>query len=330
MVDLVTGGAGFIGSHVVDALLAAGRDVLVLDDLSGGSRGNVDSNAQLVTGSVTDEALVRSTFERHPIERVFHLAAYAAEGLSHFIKTFNYRTNLVGSATVLAASINHCVEYVVFTSSAAVYGDAPLGVTEDTTPVPEDSYGIAKWAVEQELAASQRIFDTSFTIFRPYNVFGSRQNMADPYRNVIAIFMRQVLGGEPLTIFGSGEQTRSFTHVTNVAPVIAASPDVVGAKNQTFNIGGTESCSVNELALLVCAALDAPNHPIVHLDPRFEVEHVIPNPSKAVSLFGPQRGLTMADGLSEMAAWARTVGPQRPSRFGEIEIRRGLPPSWIE
>lgn len=328
MVDLVTGGAGFIGSHVVDALLDAGREVVVLDDLSGGTVDNVDPRAQLVIGSITDEAVVHSVFDTFRVERVYHLAAYAAEGLSHFIKTFNYRNNLVGSATVLAAAINHDVEHVVFTSSAAVYGEAPLGVTEATTPVPEDGYGIAKWAMEQELAVSQRMFGTSFTIFRPYNVFGSRQNLADRYRNAIGIFMRQVLAGEPITIFGDGEQTRAFTHITNVAPLIAAAPDVVGAENQTFNVGGTEVSSVLALAQMVCEVLDAVGHPILHLDPRSEVEHVVPDPTKAAATFGPRTGLSMADGLAEMAAWARSVGPQEPSRFEGIEILRGLPPSW--
>jgi UDP-glucose 4-epimerase len=328
VVDLVTGGAGFIGSHVVDALLGMGREVLVLDDLSGGSTANVPQGAQLVSGSVTDDEFVRSTFEAHRIERVYHLAAYAAEGLSHFIKGYNYRNNLIGSAIVLTAAINHEVEHVVFTSSAAVYGDAPVGVTEAATPLPEDSYGIAKWAVEQELAVSERMFGTSFTIFRPYNVFGSRQNMADRYRNVIGIFMRQVLSGEPLTVFGSGDQTRAFSHISNVAPLIAAAPAVPEASNQTFNVGGTEVCSVNDLARMVCAALDAPDHPIVHLDERAEVEHVVPDPAKAIAVFGARPGLSMSEGLTEMASWARTVGPQMPSRFEGIEILRGLPPSW--
>ena len=328
MVDLVTGGAGFIGSHVVDELVRAGRDVVVLDDLSGGYRQNVHPDAQLVVGSVTDEDAVRSTFDRFPVERLYHLAAYAAEGLSHFIKSFNYRNNLVGSANVLSAAINHDVEHVVFTSSAAVYGAAPHGVTEAVAPEPEDGYGIAKWAVEQELKVSQRMFGTSFTVFRPYNVFGSHQNIADRYRNAIGIFMNQVLAGQPITVFGSGDQTRAFSHVTNVAPVIAMSPDVPGAVNQTFNVGGTEVRTVNEIARLVCEALGAPDHPIHHLEPRSEVEHIVPDPSKATTTFGPQGGLSIALGLKEMAAWVRSIGPQKPSRFEGIEITKGLPPSW--
>lgn len=328
MVDLVTGGAGFIGSHVVDELIRAGRDVVVLDDLSGGYRRNVHRDATLVAGSVTDLDTVRSTFDRFPVTRLYHLAAYAAEGLSHFIKTFNYTNNLVGSATVLAAAINHGVEHVVFTSSAAVYGSAPRGVTEAATPKPEDGYGIAKWAVEQELHVSQRMFGTSFTIFRPYNVFGSRQNIADRYRNVIGIFINQVLAGRPITIFGSGDQTRAFSHITNVAPMIASGPDVPNARNQTFNVGGTEVCSVNELARLVCEALDVPDHPIEHLEPRSEVEHVVPDPGKARKAFGRDRGLSIARGLQEMTVWARSIGAQEPSRFEGIEITRCLPPSW--
>lgn len=328
MADLVTGGAGFIGSHVVDALLEHGRDVVVLDDLSGGRRRNVDRDARLVVGSVTDEDLVRSIFEKFAIESVYHLAAYAAEGLSHFIKSFNYRNNLVGSASVLTAAINHEVEHFVFTSSAAVYGAAPGGVTEMVTPAPEDGYGIAKWAFEQELEASRRIFGTSYTIFRPYNVFGSRQNMADRYRNVIGIFMNQVLSGRPITIFGAGAQTRAFSHITNVAPLIAISPQVAAARNQTFNVGGTEVCTVSQIARLVCEVLDAPRHPILHLDARSEVEHVVPDPSKAAAMFDAPPGLTIREGLEEMADWALSVGPEEPSPFETIEIFKNLPPSW--
>ena len=158
---LVTGGAGFIGSHVADALLARGHDVTLLDDLSGGFQANVPAGATFVAGSVTDHMLVDRLFAERAFDYVFHLAAYAAEGLSHFIKRFNYTNNVIGSANVINASVNNGVKGFVFTSSIAVYGSGPAApngsdaMIEDTRPAPEDPYGIAKYAVEQELAASR-------------------------------------------------------------------------------------------------------------------------------------------------------------------------------
>src|ERR1700687_191300 len=145
---LVTGGAGFLGSHVVDCLVESGNDVIVLDDLSGGFQDNVRSDTQFIEGSILDHNLVDSIFDQHRIRHVYHLAAYAAEGLSHFIKRFNYQNNLLGSVNLINNSINHDIECFMFTSSIAVYGSNQLPMSEDLMPQPEDPYGIAKFAVE--------------------------------------------------------------------------------------------------------------------------------------------------------------------------------------
>ena len=177
---LVTGGAGFIGSHLADFLVDdMGFDVVVLDDLSGGSRDNIHPKAAFVEGSIVDAPLVNRLFEQHRFDYVYHLAAYAAEGLSHFIKRFNYTNNLIGSVNLINASVNHDVRCFVFTSSIAVYGTNRVPLTEDLIPVPEDSYGIAKLAVEQELRISRELFGLDYVIFRPHNVYGERQNLGD-------------------------------------------------------------------------------------------------------------------------------------------------------
>jgi UDP-glucose 4-epimerase len=170
---LVTGGAGFIGAHVVRELLNSGDNiVIVLDDLSGGFKENVPEGAIFVEGSITDSLLVDSLFTQYKFDYVYHLAAYAAEGLSHFIKRFNYTNNLIGSVNLINASVNFNVKCFVFTSSIAVYGSAQLPMKEDQIPQPEDSYGIAKFAVEQELHASHEMFGLNYIIFRPHNVYG--------------------------------------------------------------------------------------------------------------------------------------------------------------
>src|SRR3977135_3780229 len=140
--SLVTGCRGFIGSHVADELLSRGHKVVVLDDLSGGFEDNVPSGATFVKGSILDTELIDRLFHRHNFTYVYHLAAYAAEGLSHFIKRFNYSNNLIGSVNLINASVNHEIKHFVFTSSIAVYGAGQTPMTEEMLPVPEDPYGV--------------------------------------------------------------------------------------------------------------------------------------------------------------------------------------------
>src|ERR1700746_2542282 len=237
LTSLVTGGAGFIGSHVADELLSRGHKVIVLDDLSGGFEDNVPSGASFVNGSILDTELIDRLFDRHHFSYVYHLAAYAAEGLSHFIKRFNYQNNLIGSVNLINASVNHGIKRFVFASSIAVYGAGQSPMKEDMSPAPEDPYGIAKLAVEQDLKSSHEMFGLEYAIFRPHNVYGERQNIGDRYRNVVGIFMNQLLRGEPMSIFGDGTQQRAFTHIDDVAPIIASSVDIRAARNQIFNIG---------------------------------------------------------------------------------------------
>ena len=168
---------------------------------------------------------------------MYHLAAYAAEGLSHFIKRFNYNNNLIGSVNLINAAINHDVKCFVFTSSIAVYGAGQSPMSEDMTPVPEDSYGISKLAVEQELRVSHEMFGLNFVVFRPHNVYGERQNIGDRYRNVVGIFMNQLLRGEPMTIFGDGTQERAFTHIDDVAPIIAHRAETPSGTESDFQRG---------------------------------------------------------------------------------------------
>ena len=208
------------------------------------------------------------------------MAAYAAEGLSHFIKRFNYTNNLIGTVNLINASVNHEVKCFVFTSSIAVYGAGQTPMTESLTPIPEDSYGIAKLACEQELKVSHEMFGLDFIIFRPHNVYGERQNIGDRYRNVVGIFMNQLLKGEPMTIFGDGEQKRAFTHIDDVAPIIAKGPETPEAINQIFNVGADTPYSVNELASVIAKAMGYPRN-VKHLDPRNEVVVAFSDHSKS-------------------------------------------------
>lgn len=326
--SLVTGGAGFLGSHVAQHLVSAGDRVIVLDDLSGGFERNVPDGAELVVGSILDDQLVDRLVIGRSVDRIYHLAAYAAEGLSHFIRRFNYANNLIGSVNLVNAAVRSgTVSCFVFTSSAAVYGAGQLPFDEADTPVPEDPYGIAKLAVEQDLRAAHQQFDLDVVVLRPHNVYGERQHLGDRYRNVVGIFMNAAMRGEPFRVFGDGEQRRAFTHVSDITPLIAGSPDVDAAIGRAINIGSDTSTSVNELAVAVARAMGVEPR-IEHLPARNEVMDALPDHSLARQVFGRVAETSLEVGLSDMAAWARAVGPMEPSSFGPIEVERGLPPSW--
>jgi UDP-glucose 4-epimerase len=325
--SLVTGGAGFIGSHVAKHLVSKGHQVVILDDLSGGFVENIPSGAEFVQGSILDERLVHSLFEEHHFDYVYHLAAYAAEGLSHFIRRFNYSNNLIGSVNLINESVNSQVKCFVFTSSIAVYGAGQVPMTEEMMPLPEDPYGVAKLAVEQDLKAAHHLFGMNYIIFRPHNVYGEKQNIADRYRNVVGIFMNQLLKGEMMTIFGDGDQQRAFTYIDDVAPTIARSVEVPQAINQIFNIGADVPFSVNTLARVIAEAMQRPCN-VVHLPERQEAKLAFSDHSKVSRVFGERTKVKLHDGIAKMAQWVRAHGSRESSIFGDVEIEQKMPPSW--
>lgn len=325
--SLVTGGAGFIGSHVARHLLTRNHTVIILDDLSGGFKENIPQGAIFVHGSITDEALVNKIFAQYSFDYVYHLAAYAAEGLSHFIRKFNYENNLIGSINLINAAVNHDIKCFIFTSSIAVYGTQELPLKETQQTHPEDPYGIAKYAVEQDIENAHKMFGLEYIIFRPHNVYGPHQNIGDKYRNVVGIFMNQLLKDEPLTIFGDGAQTRAFTYVDDVAPYIADSYAFAKAKNKIFNIGSDTQSTVNHLAQEVQKAMDSETE-ITYLDQREEVVHAYSDHTEFKETFNPKHHTSLEVGLAKTAAWVQQHGARESSIFEPIEIRKNLPKSW--
>jgi UDP-glucose 4-epimerase len=326
-VSLVTGGAGFIGAHVSRQLLAEGHRVIILDDLSGGFLENVPSGALFIEGSINDHVLINDIFSRYRINYVYHLAAYAAESLSHFIRRFNYTNNLIGSVNLINAAVHAKVRCFVFTSSIAVYGKGLLPMHEDMTPQPEDPYGIAKLAVEYDLKSAHDMFGLPYIIFRPHNVYGEYQNIGDKYRNVVGIFMNQLLSGTNLSIFGDGTQTRAFSYVGDIAPVIAGAVNQPLAYGKIFNIGADQPYSVNELAEAVCEAMGLEGK-ITHHESRNEVMHAYSDHSRIREVFGVQPQSTLKEGLEKMVAWVKAHGARKSKKFDLIEIQEQLPPFW--
>lgn len=328
---LVTGAAGFIGCHVAQRLSAAGATVLGLDDLSGGFRENVPDGVDFEQRSTLES--LDGIFQAFRPEVVYHLAAYAAEGLSHHVPVFNARNNIEATANVLAAAYRAGSRHFVFTSSIAVYGHAADArpFSEEDACAPCDPYGVAKLACELHIRSFFGYYGSpSYTIFRPHNVYGPRQNVSDPYRNVVGIFMRCALQGRRFPLFGDGLQTRSFSYIDVVAAAIASAPDVAAARNEVLNIGADEPTSVKELAERVAAAMGVPAQ-VENLPARKEVANAHCSHEKARRVFAghlpPFVGLS--EGLERMARFVREHPVPGPTPCpAPIEIVDRLPPSW--
>ena len=329
---LVTGAAGFLGAHTVRELVKREEvSIVALDDLSGGFEENLVPEVPFVKGSVTDAELLAELFAKYRFRYIYHLAAYAAEGLSHFIRRFNYTNNLIGSVNLINASVNQQpqVKRFVFLSSIAVYGDQEPPFLESRRITPMDPYGIAKYAVEMDLMAASRMWGLDYTVFRLHNVYGERQNVGDPYRNVIGIFMNKILRGEPLPIFGDGQQIRAFTYIGDVAPVIAASAEDRRAANETFNLGSDDTYGINVLAGRVAYAMTGSvDHEREYLPQREEAVRAFCDHTKAKVLLGAPCVTKLDDGLARMAAWVKQCGARQSKPFEGIEVERNLPPSW--
>lgn len=325
--SLVTGGAGFIGSHVAEQVLALGHRVVVLDDLSGGFERNVPKGAIFVKGSVNDITLLEELFDEYKFDYIYHLAAYAAEGLSYFIRNFNYMNNLVGSVNLVNQAVKHEVKRFVFTSSIAVYGTNQTPMVETLTPSPEDPYGISKFAVELDLRSAHKIFGLEYTIFRPHNVYGPRQHHGDTYRNVLGIFVNQIMNKKPMTIYGDGSQTRAFSYIDDVAPYIAKCVEMKETINEIYNIGADKPFTVLELAETMADAMGE-SYGIVHYPERKEVKHAFSDHTKANKTFGIKKTTPLKDGIKQMVQWSKEIGPMEPTRYDNIEVEKNLPPSW--
>ncbi len=327
--SLVTGGAGFIGSHVVDHLIDSAHEVVVLDDLSGGFLGNINPKATFIQGSILDHDLIETLFQKHRFTYVYHLAAYAAEGLSHFIRRFNYSNNILGSINLINSAVKFNVKRFVYTSSIAVYGNNVLPHKETQIPQPEDPYGIAKYAIEMDLKAAKAMFGLDYIIFRPHNVYGERQNIGDRYRNVIGIFMNQILQQKRLTIFGDGKQTRAFSYINDITPIIAQSVNIEAAKNQIFNIGCDEPTALNQLVTTLKEVTETACEATYYPE-RQEATHAYADHEKLQSTFGEVKATSLQKGLEHMWSWAKTEGARKTNSFESIELLKNLPESWSQ
>lgn len=323
---LVTGGAGFLGSHISEHLLRAGHRVIVIDSLEGGTEDNVPEGARFIKMDICDEAAVNRLFGHISFQTIVHCAAFASENLSHWCRLHTYRSIVMGSATLVNAAVNQGTELFVEMSSIAVYGNQIPPFKESTRLCPQDPYGAAKLAAEYDLQAAQHQFGLNGIIFRPHNLIGRRQSLADVTRNVASIFIRQALSGQALTIYGDGSQTRSWSPVSSVARVIAASVDRPETWNRSYNIGGEKVITVLELAAMVSNVCGVSLN-IELLPERKEAKHAFSDHGRLKDFFP---GLAYEDETIESClcdmvdeAKKRPLPPLKPTP--RIEIRKNSP-----
>ena len=324
----VTGCAGLLGANYTRHLLANGHEVIGIDDLSGGYKAFVTKgeNFSFVKLNLERRKKIVELFEEHKPEVLVHFAAYAAEGLSPFIRNFNYRNNLICSANLINECIKHDTKFI-FTSSMAVYGEQEPPFTEDKRPQPIDPYGIAKYAVECDLKLAHEQFGLRYNIVRPHNVLGIYQNIWDKYRNVIGIFIRKTLNGQPILVYGDGEQTRAFSDIKYyMEPFDRLLTEYDG---ETFNIGADKYFTLNEVADAVQKVGKKYGYeaPIEHGEPRHEVKHAYCDHTKAKSMLQFTDGPNLEELIESMFVWAMKQ-PNRKVKTMEYEVTKDIYDYW--
>lgn len=323
---LITGNAGLLGARLADWILENRPEYTVvgIDDLSGGYIENIDPRVEFYKDDLAERP-IDHIFETHDIEYVFHFAAYAAEGLSPFIRKFNYKNNLVSTANIVNACIKHNVKRLVFTSSMAVYGRANPPFTEDTQPDPIDPYGIAKYASEKDIQVAGEQHGLDWCIIRPHNVYGIKQNIWDKYRNVLGIWMWQHMHGEPFTIFGDGEQTRAFSYIDDCLESLWHAAVIPVASKEIINLGGIHHVSINEAAQTLKEVIGGE---IVYKEARHEVKDAYPTWKKSVDILGFEHKTDLREGLTKMWKWAKEQ-PDRPRfKWPQYELDKGIYSFW--
>ena len=300
---LVTGGAGFIGSNLVRALLARGDEVRVLDNFSTGNRANLAGLAQdveLVEGELRSYERVHNAVRG--VEVVFHLGALGSVPRSVQDPLTSGAVNVEGTLNVLLAARDEGVRRVVFASSSSIYGDQPeLPLRETMAPDPISPYGVAKLAAERYCVSFTRVYPFETVVLRYFNVFGPRQDPRSQYAAVVPLFVTAIAAGEPVTIFDDGEQSRDFTYIDNVVAANLLAADAAGASGRIFNVSSGAPASVNELADTIGRLLDKPVERR-YLPPRAgDLRNSWADVSEARDALGFEPSVSLDDGLRRTA-----------------------------
>ena len=328
---LITGCAGLLGNHFSRYLLDRNYDVVGIDNFSGSYRDYVDDrifdNRQFHTINLLNINAVNIIFEEYKPDVVFHFAAYAALGLSPFIRNFNYTNNILASVNVVNACVNNDVRKLVFTSSMDVYGNQTPPFTEDMIPRPEDPYGIAKYAVELDIKEAHERFGLEYTIVRPHNVVGIYQNIWDKYRNVLGIWIRQVINNEPINIYGDGGVKRAFSDIKYY--LLPFEKIINNFDGEIFNMGSDNVHTLNEVGEIVSLVGKnfGFNVETKHLEARKEVKSAYCNHDKAKQKLGFEDNTDLLKTTNEMFEWVLSE-PKRDVVKMPYEINKNIYSFW--
>jgi len=327
---LITGVAGLLGSRLASWIIVNKPEynIIGIDDLSGGYIENIPKEVVFVkTNLVSETKELASIFENHKPEYVFHFAAYAAEGLSPFIRTYNYDNNLRSTAAIVNECIKNSVKRLVFTSTLAVYGHGYGGIfDENQQQAPIDPYGVAKYACEMDIQIAGEQHGLDWCIIRPHNVYGVKQNIWDKYRNVLGIWMYQHLNGEDMTIFGDGEQTRAFSFIDDSLEPLWNSAVRKEASKEIINLGGIDEVSIKDASIILREIIGDGN--VTHLEPRHEVKHSIPTYQKSVDILGFEHKISIREGLTKMWEWAKNQPMRDRFMWSDYELEKGIYSYW--
>lgn len=327
---LITGVAGLLGSRLADWIIENRPDfkVVGIDNLSGGYINNVNSAVEFINLDLaTEPKKLEIIFIKYKPTYVFHLAAYAAEGLSPFIRQFNYDNNLRATAGIVNECIKNDVSRLVFTSTLAVYGHGEGGVFNETqTPKPIDPYGVAKYACEMDIQIAGEQHGLDWCIIRPHNVYGIKQNIWDKYRNVLGIWMYQYMNGEPMSIFGDGEQTRAFSYIDDSLEPLWNAAVLPEASKEIINLGGIEEHTINEASKILREVIGAGD--VVYHESRHEVKHSIPTWQKSADILGFKHQTNLREGLTSMWNWAQSQPNRDRFVWPSYELDKGIYSYW--
>jgi len=323
---LVTGAAGFIGSHLFDCLIKDGHQVLGIDNYSIGNYKHTDIKK---LDLLTDKIKVAKLISRFKPKLIYHLAAWAHEGLSNFSPIRIIENNIDAYLGVLIPAINNKVNKIILVSSLSVYGNQKAPFNEKMLKKPVDIYGVSKAAMEEITEILSKVHRFEYVIVRLHNVYGPRQNLADPYRNVVGIFINCLLRNKPFYIYGDGRQKRAFSYIDDILPSLVKT-GFKKISGEIFNLGSTTTYSINDLSATVRRHFPSAPEPIYLPTRPQEVDNVYSNNRKAKKILGFTDKTTLEEGIKKMITWAKKTGPQRPRYLKEIEIKSiKTPKTWM-
>lgn len=327
---LITGVAGLLGSQLADWIIQNKKDyqVIGIDNLFGGYIENINKEVIFYKRELSSDDL-SDLFEKYNFEYVYHFAAYAAEGLSPFIRKFNYSNNILSTVNIINNCINYNVKRLIYTSSMSVYGHGDMKYNrfdENDICAPIDPYGISKYACEMDIKVAGEQHDLDWCIIRPHNIYGEKQNIWDKYRNVIGIWMNKIKNNEPILIYGDGEQTRAFTYIEDDLEPLWNAAILPEASKQIINLGGTIPYTINETCNVLCNITKYNN--IKHVEQRHEVKWAVPTYQKSIDILKFKQITDLKTGITKMWEWAKEQSNRPQYKWDNYEIDKKIYSYW--